>query len=72
MFYFVVIRYSVDEGTTWSTFNFTKKPVNVYGLLTEPGEKTTTFSVFGSFSSGPHSWIIVQVNFSNVLGITYI
>lgn len=39
----------------------------MYGLLTEPGERTTIFSLFGSYT-GAHSWILVQINMSAVLG----
>ena len=60
-------RYSTNEGLTWSRYNFTKNPIRVYGLLTEPGEKTTIFTIFGSFR-GFHRWIVFQVNMSNVLG----
>ena len=60
-------RYSTDEGNSWNRYNFTQSPVRVYGLLTEPGEKTTIFTIFGSYT-GRHKWIVVQVNMSNVLG----
>lgn len=33
-------RFSVDEGLTWSTHNFTSTSVFVDGLLSEPGEET--------------------------------
>lgn len=40
----------------------------VYQLLTEPGEKSTIFTVFGSYADQRHSWLILQVNASDVLG----
>lgn len=40
----------------------------VYQLLTEPGEKSTIFTVFGSYADQRHSWLILQVNTSDVLG----
>lgn len=33
-------RFSVDEGLTWSTHNFTSTSVFVDGLLSEPGDET--------------------------------
>lgn len=33
-------RFSVDEGLSWSTHNFTSTSVFVDGLLSEPGEET--------------------------------
>ncbi|KAH0623299.1 hypothetical protein JD844_031470 [Phrynosoma platyrhinos] len=41
------LKYSTNEGETWKTFTFSEKPVFVYGLLTEPGEKSTIFTIFG-------------------------
>lgn len=40
----------------------------VYQLLTEPGEKSTIFTIFGSYADQRHSWLILQVNTSDVLG----
>ena len=60
-------RYSHDEGETWENYEFSSTKIIIYGLLTEPGEKTTVFSLFGSLPSH-HSWIVVQVNLTTVLG----
>lgn len=40
----------------------------MYQLLTEPGEKSTIFTIFGSYADQRHSWLILQVNTSDVLG----
>lgn len=40
----------------------------MYQLLTEPGEKSTIFTIFGSYADQRHSWLILQVNASDVLG----
>ncbi|XP_067676191.1 sortilin-related receptor-like [Haliotis asinina] len=60
------VYYSVDEGTTWRGQKFTNTSIRIYGILTEPGEATTVFSVFGSHT-GRHSWLISQLNMTNVL-----
>ncbi|XP_046548454.1 sortilin-related receptor-like [Haliotis rubra] len=60
------VYYSVDEGTTWRAQKFTNTSIRIYGILTEPGEATTVFSVFGSHT-GRHSWLISQLNMTNVL-----
>lgn len=65
---FVSGRYSTNEGETWKTFIFSEKPVFVYGLLTEPGEKSTVFTIFGSNKETVHSWLILQVNATDALG----
>lgn len=49
-------------------FRFSQREVLVYQLLTEPGEKSTVFTVFGSYAEQRHSWLILQVNASDVLG----
>ncbi|XP_056330271.1 sortilin-related receptor isoform X2 [Danio aesculapii] len=63
------LKYSTNEGETWKEFQFSKQEVYVYQLLTEPGEKSTIFTIFGSYADQKHSWLIVQVNASDVLGV---
>ncbi|XP_021561582.1 sortilin-related receptor-like, partial [Carlito syrichta] len=63
------LKYSTNEGETWKTFIFSEKPVFVYGLLTEPGEKSTVFTIFGSNKENVHSWLILQVNATDALGV---
>ena len=57
------ILYSTNEGITWTPLKFYDKKLKVYGLLTEPGENSTTFTVFGNepTSSGV-DWIIITVS----------
>lgn len=59
------ISYSTDEGETWQTYGFNEKMLRVYGLMTEPGENTTVFTMFGS-DSGQHQWLIIKVDLRNV------
>ncbi|XP_069038470.1 sortilin-related receptor [Lepisosteus oculatus] len=63
------LKFSTNEGETWKEFAFSQSSVVVYGLLTEPGEKSTLFTVFGSYADRPHSWLILQINASDVLGV---
>uniref|UniRef100_A0AAY4CL48 Sortilin-related receptor n=1 Tax=Denticeps clupeoides TaxID=299321 RepID=A0AAY4CL48_9TELE len=63
------LKFSTNEGETWSEFQFSKREVFVYQLLTEPGEKSTIFTVFGSYADEKHSWLILQLNASDVLGV---
>ncbi|XP_051788146.1 sortilin-related receptor isoform X1 [Erpetoichthys calabaricus] len=63
------LKYSTNEGEVWKTFQFIDSEVYVYGLLTEPGEKSTVFTIFGSYANSSHSWLILQVNTSEVLGV---
>uniref|UniRef100_A0A8C5JCH0 Sortilin-related receptor n=1 Tax=Junco hyemalis TaxID=40217 RepID=A0A8C5JCH0_JUNHY len=63
------LKYSTNEGETWKVFTFSEKPVFVYGLLTEPGEKSTIFTIFGSYKENGHSWLILQINTTDVLGV---
>jgi len=65
------LQYSWDEGNTWKTFKFLDEnssyKLRVYGLLVEPGEASTIFTLFGSHA-GDHSWVVVQVDMRNMLG----
>ncbi|XP_071492134.1 sortilin-related receptor-like [Diadema antillarum] len=63
------VKYSINEGETWHTESFSDSKIYVYGLMTEPGEKTLTFTVFGSETKS-HSWLIVQINFRDVFSTT--
>ncbi|XP_031838991.2 sortilin-related receptor [Nomia melanderi] len=59
------LSYSIDEGENWQTYTFNEKMLRVYGLMTEPGENTTVFTMFGS-DSGQHQWLIIKVDLRNV------
>lgn len=59
------ISYSTDEGESWQSYDFNEKMLRVYGLMTEPGENTTVFTMFGS-DSGQHQWLIIKVDLRNV------
>uniref|UniRef100_A0A665VUR0 Sortilin-related receptor n=1 Tax=Echeneis naucrates TaxID=173247 RepID=A0A665VUR0_ECHNA len=63
------LKFSTNEGETWTDFQFSDREVYVYQLLTEPGEKSTIFTIFGSYANQRHSWLILQVNASDVLGV---
>ena len=39
----------------------------VYGLLTEPGEQSAEFTIYGSYP-GTHKWVVVQINLRKALG----
>ncbi|GFQ87122.1 sortilin-related receptor [Trichonephila clavata] len=62
------VIYSTDDGETWETIKFLPeggKPFRVYGLMTEPGEKTTTFTLFGS-NKDHHEWLLVKLDLRHV------
>ena len=63
------VKYSMNEGETWHSEMFSDSKIYVYGLMTEPGEKTLVFTVFGSETT-THSWLIVQIDFRNVFSPT--
>ncbi|ESN90112.1 hypothetical protein HELRODRAFT_194679 [Helobdella robusta] len=63
------IVYSLNEGASWSFFEFSSTRINVYALTTEPGEETGVFTIFGS-NSQHLSWVIIQVNLSSAFNRT--
>ncbi|XP_062570173.1 LOW QUALITY PROTEIN: sortilin-related receptor-like [Saccostrea cucullata] len=63
------LLYSYDEGETWNTYTFHNETIRVYGVLTEPGEATAIFSIFGSHL-GFHKWLIIQVDMGKVFRYT--
>jgi len=61
------LLYSTDEGESWYKHNFHVEDLRIYGLMTEPGENTTIFTMFGS-ATGRHQWLIVKVDLSKAFG----
>lgn len=59
-----VLKYSTDEGESWHDHVFTEEDLRIYGLMTEPGENTTVFTMFGSAHSH-HQWLIIKVDLRN-------
>lgn len=43
---------------------FNADDLRIYGLMTEPGENTTTFTMFGS-ANDQHQWIIITIDLKN-------
>jgi hypothetical protein len=61
------LLYSTDEGENWYKHSFHAEDLRIYGLMTEPGENTTVFTMFGS-AIGHHQWLIVKVDLSKAFG----
>lgn len=59
------IMFSTDEGEKWVEQTFHDEDLKLYGLMTEPGENTTVFTMFGS-APGEHQWIIIKLDMKNV------
>ena len=63
-----IFSYSWNEGETWLTYKFLNDTrMYVYGLLTEPSERSAEFTIYGSFR-GQHKWVVVQINLRKALG----
>ncbi|XP_023026610.2 sortilin-related receptor [Leptinotarsa decemlineata] len=63
------IKYSIDEGEQWKEISFHDEGLRLYGLMTEPGENTTVFTMFGSLPA-KHEWIIVKIDLKGVFNRT--
>ncbi|KAL2079459.1 hypothetical protein ACEWY4_025203 [Coilia grayii] len=57
-----ILKFSIDEGRTWSIHNFTSTSVFVDGVLSEPGDETLVMTVFGHISYRS-DWELVKVDF---------
>lgn len=62
-----LFRYSYDEGETWHSYKFTEgnERFFVYGILTKPGEKRTTFTIYASYRRS-HAWEILEIDMAPV------
>ncbi|XP_076042677.1 sortilin-related receptor-like [Oratosquilla oratoria] len=56
------LLYSTDEGQSWQSYKVSDKELRIYGLMTEPGENTTIFTLYGSASGPQHNWIVIKVD----------
>lgn len=59
------VLYSTDSGENWLEHTFNDENMILYGLMTEPGENTTTFTMFGSLPA-QHQWIIVKLDMRRI------
>ncbi|KAM9390744.1 VPS10 domain-containing receptor SorCS2-like, partial [Salvelinus alpinus] len=57
-----ILKFSIDEGRTWTIHTFTSTSVFVDGLLSEPGDETLVMTVFGHISYRS-DWELVKVDF---------
>ena len=65
-FFFIDIHsYSWNEGSTWTTYKFHDEKIRVYGILTEPGEMSSIFTLFGSHTD-KHRWLIIQIDLRSI------
>ncbi|CAB4061720.1 Very low-density lipoprotein receptor,Low-density lipoprotein receptor-related protein 1B,Low-density lipoprotein receptor-related protein 2,Low-density lipoprotein receptor-related protein 8 [Lepeophtheirus salmonis] len=60
------LLYSINEGITWNSLIFYKKPVRIFGLLTQPKENSTIFTMFGTEEIYSVKWVIIKVDLMSV------
>ncbi|XP_040564909.1 sortilin-related receptor [Lepeophtheirus salmonis] len=60
------LLYSINEGITWNSLIFYKKPVRIFGLLTQPKENSTIFTMFGTEEINSVKWVIIKVDLMSV------
>ena len=61
------LLYSTNEGINWEKIYFYPEPLKVFGHLTEPGENTTVFTIFGTTGgSASINWIIIRIDLRSV------
>lgn len=61
------IYYSLDEGVNWYRYVFYSSKVYIWGMYTEPGEKTSILTIYTS-RVGFTEWLLFRVDFQYVLG----
>uniref|UniRef100_H2Y6F7 Sortilin C-terminal domain-containing protein n=1 Tax=Ciona savignyi TaxID=51511 RepID=H2Y6F7_CIOSA len=61
-----VLSFSNDLGRTWKEYQFSNEAINIDGLLTEPGEYTHKFTLFGHRHYRDH-WKLFALDFSPVV-----
>eukprot|EP00062_Callorhinchus_milii_P014248 gi/632963318/ref/XP_007897813.1/ PREDICTED: sortilin [Callorhinchus milii] len=63
-----VIKFSIDEGQCWYTYQFIDKPIVFTGLASEPGAKSMNVSIWGyiDFIITQH-WVSITIDFEELL-----
>ncbi|TRY75968.1 hypothetical protein DNTS_017627 [Danionella cerebrum] len=56
-----ILKFSTDEGRSWSIHNFTSTSVFVDGLLSEPGDETLVMTVVVHWAGQHVQWVGVHV-----------
>ena len=69
LLFFLVTRFSTDEGQCWKLYNFTEQPFFVAGLASEPGTKVMNVSVWGfrPEEDGQPMWVVVTIDFQSLI-----
>ncbi|XP_012945105.2 sortilin [Aplysia californica] len=60
------IKFSTDEGNCWHVYKFTDQEIKFTGLLTEPGGKSLTISVWG-YLKDTKKWTLNVIDFGKVV-----
>ncbi|XP_067683191.1 sortilin-like [Haliotis asinina] len=61
------IKFSTDEGNCWHDYKFTDQDIIFTGLLTEPGGRSMTISVWGYTNDAHKQWVVHVINFADVI-----
>ncbi|XP_072317977.1 sortilin-like [Eucyclogobius newberryi] len=61
-----LIKYSVDEGQCWRSYNFTSEPFHFSGLDSEPGSRSMNLSLWG-YRSDYSRWVVITIDLQKVL-----
>ena len=54
--------YSLDQGQTWTTVQFTTTPIDVAKLLADPSTFHTNLIIYGTFVNGSSTLIAVDMD----------
>ncbi|ESO99480.1 hypothetical protein LOTGIDRAFT_231095 [Lottia gigantea] len=61
-----IVKFSTDEGRCWHEYEYTDEDINLTGLLTEPGGKSMTCSIWG-YHKQTHKWTVYVIDFKDVI-----
>ncbi|XP_067863642.1 sortilin [Heptranchias perlo] len=63
-----MIKFSIDEGQCWYSYQFTDKPIVFTGLASEPGAKSMNVSIWGYVDLIiTQHWVSVTIDFEELL-----
>lgn len=63
------VKYTLDEGLTWSEYVFGDTPIRVTSIITVPDDTSRKFILFGFTTGSSDNTVVVHLDFSKITNV---
>jgi hypothetical protein len=63
------VKYTLDEGLTWSEYVFGETPIRVTSIITVPDDTSRKFILFGFTKSAGDTTVVIHLDFSKITNV---